>query len=69
MEATKAAKSIEDIKAMTEPATEFFCPRHEEEFAIKFGDFRLRDMDSGTILFHISEEQRSAFEATITSDE
>ena len=69
MEATKAAKSIEDIKAMTEPATEFFCPLREEEFAIKFGDFRLRDMDSGTILFHISEEQRSAFEATITSDE
>ena len=54
---------------MKEPATEFFCPLGSAEGVLTFGDFRLRDVDSGTVLFQISEEQRSAFESTITSDE
>ena len=69
MEATESSKTLEDIKAMKTPASEFFCPLGSADGILTFGDFRLRDVDSATVLFQISEAQRSAFEASITSDE
>ena len=46
----------EDVNEYTSPSTEFLCSIEDNVFDFKFGSFRVRDMDSGTVLFDIERD-------------
>ena len=50
----------------SEPATSFYCPLSANTFNIQFLQFRIRDYDSGQILFEIS---RDADEEAVTQED
>ena len=43
------------VRSLTEPTAKFLCSLKDNTFGIKFGAFRIRDMDSGFILVDVSE--------------
>lgn len=46
----------EIVKALTKPTEKFLCSFADNTFGIKFGAFRIRDMDSGFVLVDVPEQ-------------
>jgi len=46
----------EAVLSFTEPCSEFLCPLSANVYDIRFGNFRLRDMDSGNVLFELERD-------------
>ena len=49
----------EYIKALTGPTEKFLCSFADNTFGIKFGAFRIRDMDSGFVLVDVPDQESS----------
>ena len=45
------------IKSLTKPTEKFLCKLSDNTFKIRFGAFRIRDMDSGIVLVDVSEDE------------
>jgi hypothetical protein len=45
------------VKSLTGPTDHFLCKLSDNTFNIKFGAFRIRDIDSGFVLVDVSEEE------------
>lgn len=53
VEATAANQAY--VKTLTEPTSSFLCKLSDNEFHIKFGAFRIRDMVSKQVLVDVRE--------------
>lgn len=51
MEAT-----VDQVLGLTEATSDFLCPLSANEFGVEFLYFRVRDMDSGLVLFEVKRE-------------
>jgi hypothetical protein len=47
------------VRGLIEPTAKFLCSLKDNTFGVKFGAFRIRDMDSGFILVDVSEQDVS----------
>jgi hypothetical protein len=54
----------EDVLAMTSPCADFLVPLEANAFNFKFGNFLVRDMDSGAIIFDVEREYQLDTEET-----
>lgn len=52
----------EEALAFTSPSTKFLVGKEANVYGINFQEFRLRDMDSGTVLMEVSREEREALD-------
>lgn len=48
----------EEALQLTGPTPTFYGPIVDKVYGIKFGAFRMRDIDSGIVLFDIEAEER-----------
>jgi hypothetical protein len=48
----------EQALALEKPTSEFLAGGKDKQYGISFGAFRMRDMDSGQVLFEIEAEDR-----------
>lgn len=46
----------EDVLQMQQPSNEFLCSLDDNTYDIRFGGFRVRDLDSGYVLFDLERE-------------
>jgi len=51
-----SAVTIDQVLALTEATTDFMCPLTANEYGVEFLYFRVRDMDSGLVLFEVKRE-------------
>ena len=61
--------SIEEAKILDAPCTNFHWTPEDNTFGIVFGDFRLRDLESGITLVEISADERRIGEEAMTTEE
>ena len=56
--------TIEYVKSLTTPSEKFLCSLSDNIYDIKFLSFRVRDLDSGFVLFEVedNEENNSVLE-------
>lgn len=60
----------EEALQLTGPTPTFFGPIVDKQYGIKFGAFRMRDIESGIVLFDIEAEDRDeVVEESSLSDE
>jgi len=59
----------EYVRALKAPTDKFLCKVADNTFNIKFGAFRIRDMDSGITLVDVSEEEVSKDEGQLTDEQ
>ena len=50
------AVTQEQVLAFTEATPDFLCPMSANEYGVEFFYFRVRDMDSGQVLFEVKRE-------------
>ncbi len=48
--------TIDQVLALTEATSDFLCPLSANEYGVEFLYFRVRDMDSGLVLFEVKKE-------------
>lgn len=48
-----------DVVAFTAPTSEFLCPIEANVFDIQFGNFKIRDAESGVVLLDIERDYQS----------
>ena len=51
----KAQITPDFVRGLNQPTEKFLCALKDNTFGVKFGAFRIRDMDSGFILVDVSE--------------
>jgi len=44
------------VKSLTGPTNHFLCKLSDNTYKVKFGAFRIRDIDSGFVLVDVSED-------------
>jgi hypothetical protein len=59
---TKVIYTPEDVKSFTDYTESFLCEIKENIYSIKFLKFRVRDLDSGFVLFEVSDEENKTQE-------
>lgn len=50
--------TVADVMKLKEPTSHFLCKITDNVFGIKFGAFKIRDMNSGFVIVDIREEDR-----------
>ena len=61
--------TIEDAKALDKPWTKFHCTPEDNIYGIEFGDFRLRDIESGVTLVEITADERKIGEESMVTED
>ena len=54
--AAKRLPTPEEVKSLTSPTEKFLCSLRDNNYNIKFGAFKIRDMISGAVLVDVSED-------------
>ena len=54
--------SVAEVLKLTEPTTKFMCKLSDNIYGVKFGAFKIRDMESGFVIVDIREEDRPSDE-------
>jgi hypothetical protein len=61
--------TIEYVKSLTSPAEKFLCSLSDNIYDIKFLSFRVRDLDSGFVLFEVEDNEENNETSEPVSDE
>ena len=59
----------EAIRALNAPTDKFLCKLADNTFGVRFGAYRIRDMDSGVTLIQVSAEEQKIGEAKALEEE
>ena len=55
--AVSGSVTPEMVKKLEAPTDQFLCKLSDNEFNIKFGAFRIRDMESGITLVDVTDDE------------
>ena len=47
----------EDVLGYTEATSEYLCPHSANTYGVEFVEFKIRDLDSGSVLFHMKKPE------------
>jgi hypothetical protein len=61
--------TIDYVKSLTKPTDKFLCTLSDNTYNIKFLSFRVRDMDSGFVLFEVEDSDEVNESTETISDE
>lgn len=57
MDPAETKVTVADILKLTAPAEGFMCNLKDNTYGIKFGAFRMRDIESGFVIVDIRDEE------------
>lgn len=62
MDPSSKTITVTDIQKLTEPTKQFLCKLSDNVYGVKFGAFKIRDMESGFVIVDIRDEDRPSDE-------
>ena len=58
----------EYVSSLTEATSQFLCPLSANVYGIEFVYFKVRDLESGTVLFEVSNEEEEESREVVEDD-